>query len=125
MSGLRGLAAETGDEAAVEFAIGMGVFILLELEFQLFLDDVDGGIHIERGFFDRYILFGQVQYYLAGALLLVLGFRFLKDDLGMGALLLVAVKVAVQPPDFLFDIFIQVVVDFDVDTADFKLLEHS
>ena len=42
------------------FAVGVAVFVLLELLFEFGLDNVDGGVHIEGAFLDDYSLVRQV-----------------------------------------------------------------
>ena len=42
------------------FAVGVAVFVLLELLLELGFDDVDGGVHIEGAFLDDDGLVRQV-----------------------------------------------------------------
>ena len=61
----------------MEFAVGVRVFVLLQLLLEFCLGDVDCGIHIYGALAERDSALRQVHDDLTSALLLAIGFGFL------------------------------------------------
>ena len=69
----------------------MGFFVLFDLLLQLFFDNIDGGVHVERAFADVQTLVRQMQNDVAGILFLIPGPRhFFEFDNSMGAVAMMA-----------------------------------
>lgn len=115
---------EAGEEAAVEFAGGVAVFVLFELLLELGFDNIDGGEHVEGALFDQNILLRQVDVDFAGAMILILGLGFNKMDFDVGTITGVPRYITFQSADFPRHVGMEFVADAGVDTLDFKFFQH-
>src|SRR5512141_2658351 len=102
----------------------MNVLVASKLVAQLGLHNVNGSININGRFTEGKRLLRQVQYDLAGALVLVFGFALFELDVSVHTLAAGFGNVAVKAADFAHDILAQVVANLHVDSADFEPFNH-